>query len=95
MKRVRWAARAIDQLEAIRDEFAEGDNDAGQRILDRIVLATDWLLDWPYAGREIAESGWRKWAPRRTGRVLIYRPREDGIEINSIRHERENWLVDF
>ena len=95
MNRVRWAARAIDQSEAIRDEVTEDDEDAAQRIVDRIVLATDWLLDWPYVGREIAGSGSRKWTPRRTGRVLMYRPRENGIEINSIRHERENWFADF
>ena len=65
MKSVRWAPVAIDDLNGLRDYFAE-DVTTAQRIIDRLVLATDWLLDWPYAGQEIARSGWRKWSPRPT-----------------------------
>ena len=85
MKRVSWAAAAIDDLLGIRDHHA----DAGQE------LATDWLLDWPYAGRELGTSGWRKRKARRTPYLLIYRPVADGIDVSRVRHERENWLDDL
>lgn len=94
MKRARWAPAAIDDLNRLRDYLSEH-GDVAQRIVDRLVLATDWLLDWPYAGQEIARSGWRKWSPRRTGYILIYRPTADGIEVGYVRQERENWLSDW
>ena len=60
MRRVRWSAAADRDLEALRAYYDKADRDTAQRIIDRLVLATDWLLDWPYAGPEIAASGWRK-----------------------------------
>jgi plasmid stabilization system protein ParE len=94
MKSARWSPAAVEDLNGLRDYFAE-DVTTAQLIIDRLVLATDWLLDWPYAGQEIAQSGWRKWPPRQTGYVLIYRPTADGIEVGYVRHERENWLADW
>ena len=95
MRRVRWAAAAIEDLDALRAYHAESEPDAAQAMIDRLVLATDWLLDWPHAGREVGAGGWRKWKPRRTAHVLIYRPVTDGIEVSRVRHERENWLADL
>lgn len=95
MKRVARAKAAIDDLERFKAFDLELGGGAPQVIIDRIVLATDWLIDWPYAGRPIGIAGWRKWKPRRTAHVLIYRPIADGIEVGRVRHERENWLAEF
>ena len=95
MKRVRWAEVAIADLERFREYDQELGVGAPQVVIHRIVLATDWLLDWPYAGPAVGASGWRKWKPRRTAHILIYRPVHDGIEVGRVRHERENWLADL
>lgn len=95
MKRVHWAAAAVADLERFRAYDEESGSGAPQVIVDRIVLATDWLLDWPSIGRPIGDQGWRKWAVRRTAHLLIYRTVPDGIRIGRVRHVRENWLADL
>ena len=95
MRRVHWSEAAKKDVAGLRVYYMEVSDQTAQTIIDRIILATDWLCDWPFAGREIGASGWRKWVPRRTGHVLIYRPMEDGIEISRVRGERENWLSDL
>lgn len=95
MRRVRWAAAAVQDLRALHAYHEEQGEGVAQALIDRLVLATDWLLDWPQAGRAIGASGWRKWTPRRTAHVLIYRPTDEGIEVLRVRHERENWLADW
>ena len=92
MRRVHWAEAAIKDLDGFRAYDEEFGGGAPQAVIDRIVLATDWLLDWPFAGRAVGVSGWRKWKPRRTAHILIYRPTDQGIEVGRVRHERENWL---
>ena len=95
MKRVRWAPAAMRDLQAIQEYFAGDEEDVAQRLIERIVLATDWLLDWPRVGQEISKSGRRKWKPRRTPYVLVYRVVGDDIEVSRVRHEREDWQADL
>ena len=95
MSLVLWSEAAKDDLADLRDFYAEVSDETAQMIIDRVVLATRWLLDWPFAGREVGGDGWRKWSPRRTGQVLIYRPVDSGIEISRVRGERENWMADL
>ena len=95
MKRVHWAQAAIADLERFRAYDEEFGAALSQAVIDRIVLATDWLIDWPAAGRAVGASGWRRWKAKRTAHVLIYRQTTDGIEVGRVRHERENWLADL
>ena len=94
MKRVIWADDAVDDLYGIRAYLSQYGADTAQAHIDRLILVTYWLTDWPQAGRPVG-GGWRKWKPRRARHLLLYRVVPDGIEIGRVRHEREDWLVDL
>ena len=91
MKRVIWAAAATGDLKAARTYLEQYGDDVAQAAIDRLVLATDWLLERPLAGPAFGDGAWRKWKPRRSRYLLIYRLVDDAIEIGRVRHEREDW----
>lgn len=92
MKRVEWAQAATDDLQEIRDYLGEhyGEKFA-QWNIDTLVLAAEWLLDWPHAGPAIGYGTWRKWKPRKQRHILVYEPDKDGIIVVRVRHESSDW----
>ena len=93
MMRVVWAAAATRDLSALKTYLEQFSGLAAQAEIDRMVLATRWLLDNQFAGPPIGHKDLRKWKPRRARHLLLYNVLADGIEVVRIHHERENWWV--
>ena len=93
MMRIVWAAAATRDITAVKTYLEQYSSVVAQVEVDRLVLATYWLLNNQLAGPAIGHSDLRKWKPRRARHLLLYRPLEDGIEVVRIHHERENWTV--
>ncbi|SDA36529.1 Plasmid stabilization system protein ParE [Sphingomonas sp. NFR15] len=90
MPRLIWSPAALDDLDAIDAYFLEHDVPASNvfRALDRVAHR---LLDYPRLGRALSEP-FRVMGVRGTDYILIYRLRDEGVEIVRIRHGREDWL---
>ena len=94
MRRVRWAQAAVSDLDDIQAYLSEAyTSDYAQFVIERLVLATDWLLEHPNAGAPLEHPPWRKWKPRRTRYILIYEPIPDGIDVARIRHDQNDWRL--
>ena len=93
MSRVVWAQGAIDDLEGIRGYYSDITPVAGQAIIDRIVLSTDWLREFPSAGSPMGYRKWRKWRPRKTPYVIVYQPTREGISVVRVWHAQQDWRV--
>ena len=93
MTRVVWAAAATRDLTAVKTYLEQFSSVAAQAEINRLVLATYWLLDNPLVGPAIGREDLRKWKPRGARHLLLYRPFEEGIKVVRIHHERENWTV--
>jgi toxin ParE1/3/4 len=92
MKRAIWAEEAIDDLHAIEEYLAEYYGDAfGRHVVTTLIGAGRWLLDHPNIGSPLSVDGWRKWGPRKSRHILIYRVIPGGIEVLRVRHERNDW----
>lgn len=92
MKRVIWAEGAIGDLHAIEEYLTETYSSAlARHVITSLIAAANWLLLHPHGGERLAFDGWRKWRPRKSRHVLIYRIGEDGIEVLRVRHERNDW----
>lgn len=92
MTQVIWAEAAINDLHAIEDYLAETYSSAlARHVIKSLIAAANWLLLHPHGGERLAVDGWRKWRPRKSRHVLVYRIVEDGIEVLRVRHERNDW----
>ena len=92
MRRVHWTAASTFDLRQIRTFLSETYTpDLAQRVIDMLVLATDWLIEHPRAGAQLEHPRWRKWKPRGTRYVLVYEAVADGIEVVRVHHERNDW----
>jgi plasmid stabilization system protein ParE len=92
MSRVVWAQRAIDDVHNIRSYYSDISPDIGQKMIERIVLSTDLLLEFPSAGPSMGYGKWRKWRPRKTPCVIIYRPTRQGNAVARVWHAQQDWL---
>lgn len=92
MKRVIWAAAAIGDLHAIEQYLADSYSPAlARHVIANLIDATYWLLKYPHAGARLPVEGWRKWRPRKSRHILVYRVVGEGIEVLRVRHERNDW----
>jgi len=66
--RIEWTEVAIDDLRAIRDYIARDSRFYAARFVDRLLEATDVLVQFPDLGRHVPEAG-----PRTDIRELIFR----------------------
>lgn len=92
MNAVIWSEAATTDLSEIRDYLIEAYSPIfAQHIIDSLVLATDWLMQYPRAGSLVDDGPWRKWKPRHTRYLLIYQPVVEGIAVYRVRHDRNDW----
>lgn len=92
MKRVVWADAATRDLREFERYLQSYDPAVAQVHVDRVVLATYWLLEHPRGGPRFGRKGRRKSTPPgQKIAVLLYRPNKDGIPILRVRHPRSNW----
>jgi len=92
MMRVQWTDRATCDLRELELYLKSTGMIDVQAVVDRIVLATYWLLEHPGGGPRTGRAPRRKWTPPgQRHAVIIYKPVRDGIAVLRIRHARSNW----
>ncbi len=93
MRRLIWSPSSLRDLQGIDAFLTERNDGAAARILRAIRSATRRLLDYPRIGPGLDEP-FRVLGVRGTPYLLIYRLRNEDIEIVRVRHARENWTHD-
>lgn len=91
MSRLIWSPASRADLHEIDRFLTECNPAAAGRILRAIRASSDRLRDYPKLGRALQEP-FRVIGVRTTKYVLVYRLRNDGVEIIRVRHSAENWL---
>jgi len=92
MRRVEWSESALADLHHVRDYLTEHYGPGfAQWNIDILVLAAEWLLDFPRAGPPLAYRAWRKWKPRKQRHILVYQPDREGILVVRVLHDRNDW----
>ncbi|WP_137043623.1 type II toxin-antitoxin system RelE/ParE family toxin [Pseudolabrys sp. FHR47] len=79
--RLRFTARALDQLEAIRTYLAERNPAAARRVMAEIHGAAGRLLRYPFMARPGRVLATREWVIRGTPYILVYEVDEVAAEI--------------
>lgn len=92
MRPLRWTPPAEADLAAIDAYWWSIDGNMADVILERIRSAGDFLRSVPQGGTPIDRTAARKWRAAHTPYLLIYRLRDDAIEILRVHHARQDWL---
>lgn len=88
---VEWLESAVADLERIvASRSAFGDN-AGRRLLERIIVRTEQLAEFPNSGRVIPETGTPLLRELiEEGYRIMYEVFPDRVEVWAIAHARED-----
>ncbi|WP_010160896.1 type II toxin-antitoxin system RelE/ParE family toxin [Sphingomonas sp. PAMC 26617] len=86
-----WSPTSRLDLADIDAYLSKRDPAAAVRILRAIRSAASRLSDYPRLGWSISEP-FRVISVRQTSYLILYRLRDDRVEIVRIHHGRENWF---
>jgi len=95
MPRIAWTRPAQADLRTINDWLTEN-RDPGYvvRVMSSVRARASFLERFPHAGRP-GIHGERILRVLYTPYLILYRLNGDRVEILRVRHEREDWLVEF
>lgn len=86
--KLRWTQLALHDFETAHDDIAERDSEAAQRIAERILAATERLLEYPRIGRIGEDETTREWRVQKTPYLLVYRITGETIELLRVWHTK-------
>lgn len=92
--KVYWTRLAARQLELAYEYIDRDSADAAERQIDRIEAAVQRISAFPMMGRNGLRAGTREFAVPRTPYIVVYRVREERIEILAVLHGAQNWRVE-
>ncbi len=85
--KLRWTRLALADFQQAHDHIAEENPEAARQSAQRIVEATEVLLQYPRIGRVGEDEDSREWHVDKTPYLLIYSIKGDVIELWRVWHE--------
>ncbi|MFZ0632396.1 MAG: type II toxin-antitoxin system RelE/ParE family toxin [Acidobacteriaceae bacterium] len=89
--RVLWTRVALRHLSEARDFITIDSPAAANRQIQRIEHCVNRLRTFPMMGRKRIRPGTREFAVPATPYLLVYRFREDDLQILAVLHGARNW----
>jgi len=86
--KLRWTQRAVADLEEISDYLLSVSPTSWERLVTRIEAVTEYLLQFPHMGKMGLVSGTREFVLSGTPYIIVFRVREDVVQVLSIRDGR-------
>lgn len=89
--KVEWTRPALSDLIEAQAYIAQENFSAAKSIAQKIWDASKQLVKNPEIGRTGHVDGTREWVVGQTPYLIVYRIKEDQIEILRVWHSRQNW----
>lgn len=89
--KVRWTRPALTDLIEAQVHIARDNPLAAQSVAQRLWDAAQQLTDHPQIGRPGYHPGTREWVVASTPYLIVYRLRNETVEILRLWHGRRNW----
>lgn len=86
--KLRWTPRAVADLEQIADYLLAVNPKSWKRLLSRLQIAIDYLLQFPHMGKAGLVEGTREFVLSGTPYILVFRLKHDVVQIVSVRDGR-------
>lgn len=91
MIHVAWTRRAYDNIDDILSYIAVDNPVAADDLDKRIHAAADWVQCFPWLGAEVGSHLVRKLLIPNTKLYLVYRIKEDHVEIVAVYHTAQEF----
>lgn len=88
---LRWTRPALADVIEAQSYIARDNPNAAAAIAQRIWDAAKKLCDNPNIGRPGKFPGTREWVVTHTPYLIVYRVKEDAVEILRVWHSRRDW----
>ncbi|MBB4767555.1 MULTISPECIES: type II toxin-antitoxin system RelE/ParE family toxin [Xanthomonas] len=92
MLRRDWTVPAARQLAHAQDHYHALNPTAAAAMARQVLEATRTLAEQPGRGRAGRVAGTREWVVKQTPYVLVYRVRDDALQLLHVRLETQDWL---
>lgn len=89
--KVHWTRPALTDLVEAQAYIAKDNLQAARAIAQRLWDATRALADHPQIGRTGHTPGTREWVVAHTPFLIVYRLRDETVEILRLWHARRDW----
>jgi toxin ParE1/3/4 len=87
---IRWTDWAADQLNSSFEYIAFDNEEAAVHFAQRIHEAINLIAKMPYIGRAGQEPDTREFVVAGSSYIIVYRIREEAVEILSVWHGAQN-----
>jgi len=92
---LRWAERAVEQLEMLHAYVAEDNARAADALVDRVIETAEKLIQFPLLGRDGRVPGTRELMLPGTPIILAYRAHKNSVQIIAVIHGARRWPDSF
>lgn len=89
--KVLWTQAALRHLSEAREYIAIDNPSAAERQIERIEMCANRLRTFPMIGRTGQRAGTREFPVPGTPYTLVYRVKEESVEIVAVLHGARNW----
>lgn len=89
--KLRWTRPALADLVEAQNYIARDNPAAAEAVAQRVWDAAKRLCDNPKIGRQGHVQGTREWPVSQTPYLIVYRVKNDAVEILRVWHGRQNW----
>jgi toxin ParE1/3/4 len=91
--KLRWTRPALADLIEAQNYIARENPVAAQALAQRVWDAAQNLCEHPRMGRPGHVDGTREWIVKDSPYLIVYRVRDEDVEILRMWHGRQNWQV--
>ncbi|MBE9004787.1 type II toxin-antitoxin system RelE/ParE family toxin [Fortiea sp. LEGE XX443] len=88
---IKWLRRALRNLEQAYSYIIKENPEAAREVILRIQTATSQLENYPFMGRPGRIEGTRELVISNTSYLVIYRIKEDSVEILRVLHSSKRY----
>ena len=88
--KLRWTRLALADFEQAHDHIARENPEAARQIAQRILDATEVLVEHPRIRRDGKDEDSREWHVDKTPYLLVYSINDDVIELWRVWHESQD-----
>jgi toxin ParE1/3/4 len=89
--KLRWTRPALADLVEAQNYIARDNPAAAEAVAQRVWDAAKRLCDNPESGRQGHVQGTREWPVSQAPYLIVYRVKNDAVEILRVWHGRRNW----
>jgi plasmid stabilization system protein ParE len=89
--RIRWTPAAAEDLKNIYDYLMEHEPHLARSTVIELRQGIHSLKEFPHMGRKGREEGTRELLHKRLPHIVVYRVKEDAVEILHIWHPAQDW----